>query len=110
VAAEDAVLRSVSPRLVRGVAIAVCVGAIAGMIGGSVADNNGVAITFGLVAAVAALIIIVVTAVSGAGRRTVDPVAGELLEAKVQALVAAGADEAAVRDLVRAAVRLGRGP
>lgn len=116
--AEDAVLRTVSPRLVRGVAIAVCVAGVAGMIGGSIADNNGIAISFGLIAAVAALVIIVVAAINPtakAGRSApttataVDEAEAEALEVKVQELVAAGADEVALRDLVRRAVRLGRG-
>lgn len=110
-AAEDAVLRTVSPALVRGIAIAICVGGIVGMIAGSVADNNGVAITFGLIAAVAALVIIVVTAVTGnsSARRPLDSRAAEALEARIQALVDAGADEQQVREVVRAALRLGRG-
>jgi hypothetical protein len=115
--AEDAVLRTVSPRLVRGVAIAVCVAGVAGMIGGSIADNNGIAITFGLVAAVGALVIIVVAAINptrpaAAGASptpvAVDEAEAEALEAKVRDLVASGADEDSVRDLVRHAVRLGR--
>ena len=41
------------------------VAGIAGMIVGSIADNNGVAITFGLITAVAAVGLILVTAVAG---------------------------------------------
>jgi hypothetical protein len=63
----------VQPRIVRRLVLVVFVGGIAGMIVGSIADNNGTAITFGLITA-----------------------------------VAAGAEEATVRDLVRDAVVLGR--
>ena len=45
--AEDARLRIVSTRLVRAAVFLVGAGGIAGMIAGSIADNNGVAITFG---------------------------------------------------------------
>ena len=53
-----------TPGAVRGAVIVVCVGGIAGMIIGSVADNNAVALTFGLVTAAAVACLIVVTAVS----------------------------------------------
>lgn len=52
-------------RLVRRVVIAICILGIAGMIAGSVADNNGVALTFGLVTAVSILCLMVATAVAG---------------------------------------------
>ena len=89
-----------SPVAVRRVVIAVCVCGIAGMIVGSIADNNGMAITFGLVTAVAVLCLIVATAVS---RET--SVAGDEVEALVHRLVDQGAPEADLRQLVRAARR-----
>lgn len=93
-----------SPRIVRRVVIVIFVAGIAGMIAGSVADRNGVAITFGLVTAVAALALILVTAVA-----TAPPgLTAEELEAKINALVDSGTDEAALRDLVRDAVEMGR--
>ena len=96
-----------TPGAVRAVVIAVCVAGIAGMIAGSIADNNAVAMTFGLLAAVAALCLIVASAVTSPG--PVDPdLAGADVEARVARLVEQGADEAAVRGLVRAAVDLGR--
>jgi hypothetical protein len=55
----------VSPRVIRWLVIVVFVAGIAGMIIGSIADNNGVAITFGLTTAVAAVGLILVTAVAG---------------------------------------------
>jgi hypothetical protein len=105
-----------SPRLVRLVVIGVCIFGIAGMIVGSIADNNGTAITFGLIAATASLGLILVTAVVGNpaanardDRHTTDEAAARALEAQVQALVDEGADEGQLRDLVRSAIRLGRG-
>ena len=42
-----------SPRVVRWVVVAVCIGGIAGMVVGSIADDNSVTLTFGLVTAAA---------------------------------------------------------
>ena len=108
-AAQDAVLRTVSPRLVRVVAVVVCAAGIVGMIASSIADNNGAAITFGLIAAVAALVLIVVSAVQPVNSgSSVDEAQAEALEARIGRLVDAGADEQDVRDLVRSAMRLRR--
>lgn len=102
-----------SPRLVRLIVISVFVGGIAGMIVGSIIDNNGVAVTFGLVTAVAALCLMLITAVGGpdAYARTpaFDEATAEDIEHRISGLVDAGADEAAIRELIRIAVRLGRG-
>ena len=95
----------------RAVVLAVCVCGIAGMIVSSIADVTGAAITFGLVTAVAVLSLIAATTVVQSERRGdeagVDEL-GEELERRIAELVARGADEAAVRDLAGAAVRLGR--
>ncbi len=99
-----------SPTAVRRVVIAVCVAGIAGMIVSSIADNNGAALTAGLVTAVAVLCLIVATAVTG-GKVAADAHLEQLaadVEDHVQHIVAQGADEAAARDLVRAAVKLGK--
>jgi hypothetical protein len=107
----------VSPRLVRRVVLCVFVLGIAGMIAGSIADNNGTAITFGLITAVAALGLVLVTSVSPPGSlakpgATVSSEADERLaddlEDRIGELVADGADEDAVRKLVGRAVELGR--
>lgn len=98
---------AISARAVRVVVFVVGGAGIAGMIVGSIVDNNGVALTFGLVTAVAALCLIVATAV-GSPRAGNDAAAGTEVEDRITALVAAGADESALRDLVSAAVRLGR--
>lgn len=100
-------------RIIRWVVIVVCVTGIAGMIVGSIADNNGVALSFGLVTAAAALCLIVATAVGGSTQPSSDDVFDEAqaahVEDLVQALVARGTPETEVRALVREAVRLGRG-
>jgi hypothetical protein len=97
----------VTARLVRRLVVVVCVAGIGGMIAGSVADNNAVAMTFGLVTAAAALCLIVATAVGGrapglAGERSAR------VEQLAADLVAGGADDGAIRRLVRESVRLGR--
>ena len=106
-----------SPRLVRWVVQVVFVLGIAGMIVGSIADNNGIAITFGLITAVAALGLVLVTSVSPPGSLSkkgarptveVDPRLAADLESRIDALVADGADEDAVRRLVGRAVEMGR--
>ena len=103
-----------SPRAIRRVVVGVCVLGIAGMIVGSVADDNGVALTFGLLTAGAVACLMVATAVAGptqAGGRgpAVDEVQAARVERLVAQVVAAGAEEPLVRALVKAAVRLGRG-
>lgn len=97
------------PRIVRRLVLVVFVGGIAGMIVGSIADNNGTAITFGLITAVAAVCLILVTSVSAAPTPVhFDEEQAQEMEARIQVLVDGGADEQAVRDLVRDAVVLGR--
>ncbi len=107
----------ISPRLVRRVVLCVFVLGIAGMIAGSIADNNGTAITFGLITAVAALALVLVTSVSPPGSLAkpgttvtteVDERLAADLEDRIGALVTDGADEEAVRKLVGRAVELGR--
>jgi len=92
---------------IRRTLIAVCVAGIAGMIAMSIADRPGGALTFGLLTAVAALGMILVTAVTNGGVAVDDEELGLLVEERVADLVAAGADERSVRALVRDARRLG---
>ncbi|MCU1453540.1 MAG: hypothetical protein JWN46_1686 [Acidimicrobiales bacterium] len=94
---------------------------IPGMIVSSIANNTGAGVTFGIIGAIAAVVLLAVTTVT-TGRipptalsvgtpsptSSVDEADAEALEAKVAALVASGADEDQVRSLVGAAVRLGR--
>jgi multisubunit Na+/H+ antiporter MnhB subunit len=104
-------------RIVRWIVIGVCVFGIAGMIVGSVADNNDVALTFGLITAAAVLCLMVATAVSppsassklAAAPTAFDDAQAARVERLVDGLVGAGADESDVRRLVGEAVRLGRG-
>jgi len=99
-------------RVLRWAVIAICVVGIAGMIIGSIADNNnGVVVTFGLITAVSIIVLMAVaaTARSAEARRgEVDESLAAEVEDRVQAIVAAGADETAIRDLVGRSVRLGR--
>ena len=105
-------MTAVSARAVRLVVIAVCVGGVAGMIVTSALKHNGAALTFGLITAVAILCLMVATAVTGGAVAPTGTTDAERLAAAVEASVAdlleAGADERAIRDLVRDAVRLGR--
>jgi hypothetical protein len=111
---------------VRTLALVVCVAGIAGMIVSSILNHNGAAVTFGLFSAVAVLCSMVAKAVAadterrlGGGRpgggddpravgaRDLDTLA-ELLERQVEVVIAAGAAEEPVRQLVGEAVRFGR--
>jgi uncharacterized membrane protein YfcA len=97
------------PKLLRRTVLVVFLGGIAGMVVGSIMDNNGTAITFGIITAVAALALILTTAlISGQPADRFDDERAEAVEARIVQLVADGADESAVRDLVRDAVVLGR--
>ncbi len=110
---------------VRTVTMVVCGLGIAGMIVTSILNHNGAAVTFGLVTAVAVLCSMVAKAVAAEAERRMggqgdgDPsdetartvpadALAEVVEDQLQAIVAAGADEAAMRQLVGEAVRLGR--
>src|SRR5918997_1066366 len=98
-----------STKAVRWVVVAVFVLGVAGIIAFSISDDPDAALVSGLVTAAAAVVLIAVTAVTSP-RRAADPEAlAERLEGRISALVAAGADEAEVRRLVRDAVDLGRG-
>lgn len=83
------------------------------MIAGSVADEQGVALTAGLISAAAVLCLMVATAVGGrtqdaeAASRKAASRKAESIEARVAGLVAAGCDEGELRALVAEAVELG---
>jgi multisubunit Na+/H+ antiporter MnhB subunit len=97
-----------SAKAVRRAVVAVFVLGVAGIIAFSISDDPDAALASGLLTAAAAVVLIAVTAVT-TPRRAADPEAlAERLEDRVSALVAAGADEAEVRRLVRDAVALGR--
>lgn len=100
-------------KVLRVAVVVVCIGGIVGMIVGSVAgNNNGVVITFGLVTAVSVVVLMAVSAAgrssaAGAAAAPVEELAAAV-EGRIEAVVAAGADETAVRALVGDAVRLGQ--
>ena len=102
----------ISALAIRRTVIAICVLGVAGMIGGSIADRIGIAVTAGVVTAVAVVCLILVTAAAGPSAFNAPPPqddeAAADLERRVVQLVAAGADEVEVRALVRAATRFGR--
>ena len=93
------------PSVLKVVLRLVAAAGIPGIIVGSIAENDAVAITFGSITAVAALGLILVTAATSGP--TADLV-GEAVEARIARLVAAGADEREVRALVGDAVRIGQ--
>jgi hypothetical protein len=101
-----------SARTIRRIVITVCVAGVAGMIGGSIANTIGLAVTAGVVTAIAVLCLILVTSAAGPSAfdapPPVDEDAAADLERRIEVLIAAGADEADVRSLVRAATRFGR--
>lgn len=98
-----------SAKAVRRLVVAVFVLGVAGIIAFSISDDPDAALASGLLTAAAAIVLIAVTAVTTPRRVAADPEAlAERLEDRVQALVAAGADEEEVRRLVGDAVALGR--
>jgi hypothetical protein len=98
----------VSVVVIRRLLIAACMAGIAGIIGASIADAPGGALTFGLGTAVAAFGMILVTAVTDGGRARTDDELGEALEDRVADLCDDGADERTIRALIREAIQLGR--
>jgi hypothetical protein len=106
----------VSARAVRTVVLVVCALGIAGMIVTSILGHNGAAVACGLVTAAAVLGSMVATAVANGttpsaapGPAAVDPRQAARVDDLVRGLVDGGADEDEVRQLVRQAIRLGRG-
>jgi hypothetical protein len=102
-----------SLRTVRRATLVVCVVGIAGMIVTSALNHNGAAITFGIITAIAIVCSMVATSVASSITTGVDVTAppdalAAIVEQQVVAIVDAGADEEAVRQLVGEAVRLGR--
>ncbi len=94
-----------SPGALRAVLRVVAALGIPGVIVGSIAGNDAVALTFGAVIATAAFGLIVVTAVTGP--TVSEDAVGAAIEDRIASIVAAGADESEVRALVADARRLG---
>ena len=91
------------------VCIAIFVAGIAGIIVATINGNNaGVILSIGLVIVLAAIALLAATSVGGTRRIDVfDDAAAEKLERMITELVANGADETAVRAVVRETRRLG---
>jgi hypothetical protein len=126
----------ISVQTVRIVTLVICVAGIAGMIVTSILNHNGAAVTFGLVTAVAVLCSMVAKSVAADTTRRLSAVPSTgstsdtdpapalaavvppssadtealaaVVEGQLQVIVAGGADEATMRQLVGEAVRLGR--
>ena len=97
-------------RAIRAACIVCFVGGIAGMIVASLADNNiGAVLTAGIISAIAAIVLLAVSTVAAQRRLAeFDDADAEILEHGIRRLADSGADESAVRDLVRRAITLGR--
>jgi hypothetical protein len=103
-------MRSTFVTAIRIVSAVVFVASIAGLIVSSINGNNeGWVVTIGSVSAITAIMLIAVSAATSNRRNPafVDADA-EVVELRVRALVEAGADEVAVRELVRLSLKLGR--
>jgi hypothetical protein len=98
----------VTAKALRRLLLAACIAGIAGMIVTSIAASTDAALAFGLLTGGAALALMAITAATGDGAVADDEVLARSVEQRVADLVAAGADERRVRDLVTDAVRLGR--
>ena len=98
-------------RVIRVASGVVFVLSIAGLIISSIAGNNeGWVLSIGSCGAAAAVVLIVTTLVSSSRRLPpFSDAEAEVVEGRIERLVESGADEAEVRELVRLAVRLGRG-
>lgn len=104
-------MTTVAARFLRPLCAVIFVAGIAGIIVSSVnGNNNGWVLLFGMCTAVAAIVLIAVTATSPRPRIDVfDDAVAERVEQRVQALVAQGAAEADARALVREALQMVRG-
>lgn len=98
-------------KIIKVICFIIFLSGIPALIVSSIAGNNeGWVVTFGMVTAVAALILIAVSAVSAKTRiDTFDEVIAERIEQRVRGLVASGAPESDVRALIRDAIELSRG-
>jgi Flp pilus assembly protein TadB len=101
----------VALKIIKVICFIIFLSGIPALIVSSIAGNNeGWVVTFGMVTAVAALILIAVSAVSAKTRiDTFDEVIAERIEQRVRGLVASGAPESDVRALIRDAIELSRG-
>ncbi len=98
-------------KIIKVLCFIIFLGGIPALIVSSIAGNNeGWVVTFGMVTAIAALILIAVSAVTARTRiDTFDEVIAERIEQRVRTLVESGAHEPDVRALIRDALDLSRG-
>jgi low affinity Fe/Cu permease len=98
-------------RIIKVCCFVIFLSGIPALIISSIAGNNeGWVVTFGMVTAIAALILIAVSAVTAKTRiDTFDEVIAERIEQRVRTLVESGAHEPDVRALIRDALDLSRG-
>lgn len=98
-------------RLIKFVCFGLFLAGIPAIIVSSIRGNNeGWVLTFGMITAVAALILIAVSSVTTTKRiDAFNDVRAEQVEHRVQQLVQAGANEDEVRALVRDSINLARG-
>lgn len=98
-------------KVLRLICAAIFIAGIPSLIVSSIIDNNGLVLTFGLITAVAAIVLVAVSTVGATERIDVfDDILAERVEQRIADLVAQGADENAVRELVRESIELARGP
>ena len=98
-------------KIARIICAVIFVAGIPSLIVSSIIDNNGLVITFGLITAITAVVLVAISTVSAAERIDVfDDVLAERVEQRIGELVAQGADEETVRLLVRESIELARGP
>jgi len=100
-----------SLRLIRISCLILMLSGIPALIVSSIAGNNeGWVLTFGMISAVAAMILMAVSAATSTKRiDAFDDVVAERVEQRIRMLVEAGANETDVRNLVRESMSLVRG-
>jgi hypothetical protein len=98
-------------KIARIICAAIFIAGIPSLIISSIIDNNGAVLTFGLITATTAVVLVAISTVTATERIDVfDDALAERVEQRVAELVAAGADEEKVRSLVRESIELARGP
>ena len=100
-----------SLRLIRITCLTLMLSGIPALIVSSIRGNNeGWVLTFGMISAIAAIILMAVSAATSTKRiDAFDDVIAERVEQRIRMLVEAGANESDVRNLVRESMSLVRG-
>ena len=100
-----------SLRLIRYTCFALFLGGIPALIVSSIRGNNeGWVLTFGMITAIAAIILMAVSATTSTRKLDAfEEVEAERVEMRIRKLIEAGADEVEVRSLVRETIDLTRG-